>query len=38
MAQQLYAVVGLGVVQAVAEHLQQGVEDAPGIVCEHSGQ
>ena len=36
MTQKLYAVVWLCVVQAVAEHLQQGMQDAPGSVSEHS--
>ena len=36
--QQLDAVVGLDVVHAVAEHLQQRVEDAPRVGLKHVGQ
>ena len=38
MAQELNSVVGLNVVHSVAEHLQQCVQDAPGVGLEDSGQ
>ena len=38
MAQKLNSVVRLDVVHAVAEHLQQGVQDAPRMRLEDGGQ
>lgn len=38
MAQELNSVMRLNVVHPVAEHLQQRVQDAPGMGLEDSGQ
>ena len=38
LTEQLNAVVRLDVVQPIAEHLEQGVEDAPGMRLEHTRQ